>query len=176
MIFTTPPALRANALISPDGRHRLTLFRCWNPHRGVFLVIGCNPSTADAREDDPTIRRCMAFARREGCGTLHMLNLWTFRATDPKDLPADRMERNHPEADDWIVSSLAMTRIPGSRIVAAWGAIAADATDRIDEVIALCRLGDLPLPPVLCFGTTKGGHPRHPLYLASNAPLVPFPA
>ena len=45
-----------------------------------------NPSTADATEDDPTIRACMAFAERWECGWLDVVNLYAFRATDPADL------------------------------------------------------------------------------------------
>lgn len=67
------PMLRA-AVFSPDRAHRYRLTREWYSDRPPFVVIGLNPSTADESQDDPTIRRCLSFARREGCGSLVMVN------------------------------------------------------------------------------------------------------
>jgi hypothetical protein len=57
---------RAAATISADGRYRYRLERWWDEHVPAVLFVMLNPSTADARDDDPTIRRCVAFARRWG--------------------------------------------------------------------------------------------------------------
>lgn len=85
------PPLR-DAKLSADGLYRYRLGRTWCPsERGVVWVM-LNPSTADAHFDDPTIRRCVGFARSWGMGWITVVNLYAFRATYPQELErcADR--------------------------------------------------------------------------------------
>jgi hypothetical protein len=79
-------ALEQNAVISACDRYRYVLRRQVGPGARIATFIMLNPSTADATQDDPTIRRCIGFARQWGCGQLVVLNLFAFRATDPVDL------------------------------------------------------------------------------------------
>lgn len=98
-----------NASFSSCKRYRYRLEREWNEGRGTVLFIGLNPSTADHRKDDPTIRRCVRFARDWGYRRMQIVNLFAFRATYPEDLLAavdpvgsnnDRwISRSHKEAD-----------------------------------------------------------------------------
>jgi len=81
----------SGATFSTDRVYRYALWRVWDAALPSFVVIGLNPSTADETENDPTIRRCIGFAKREGCGGLVMLNLFAVRATDPRVMMA------HPE-------------------------------------------------------------------------------
>ena len=74
------------AVIDKTEKYRYSLLREWDDTRHKCLFIMLNPSTADASRDDPTIRRCIAFAKREGCGGLHVVNLFAYRATDPVEL------------------------------------------------------------------------------------------
>ena len=151
-----------DATISACGLYRYSLTRIWGFNARRFVIIMLNPSTADGREDDPTIRRCVGFARREDCDVLEVINLYAFRATDPKALRA---------ADDPIgtmnarYQELAFRRY--DRAVCAWGAHAdpGDARDFIDRH---------PNVRFECLGTTKDGAPKHPLYLAADTPLQPF--
>ena len=76
-----------SAVFSACGRWRYRLTRQWNSGPQV-VFIGLNPSTADAMLDDPTIRRCMDFARRWGFHGLTMINAFAFRSTDPRQLLA----------------------------------------------------------------------------------------
>jgi hypothetical protein len=78
-----------------------------------------NPSTADASQDDPTIRRCIGFARQWGCGRLVVLNLFAFRATDPADLKraADPVG---PENRAWFDRTL-VDDLVGGPVVCGWG-------------------------------------------------------
>lgn len=73
-----------SASFSPCRKHRFELSRVWDASLPKLMVIGLNPSTADETEDDPTIRRCMAFARRERLGGLLMVNMFSLRSTNPK--------------------------------------------------------------------------------------------
>jgi len=113
-----------------------------------------NPSTATQEQDDPTIRRCIGFARRWGYVRLEVVNLFAWRATRPKDLP-----RSWDPEDDRAIREAV---VRADRVVAAWGVHGAGP--RADEVLAM-------LGPCDCLGVTKHGHPRHPLYLrADTAP------
>ncbi len=161
--FTIVNPARSGASFSADRVYRYSLWRQWNDVLPVFVVIGLNPSTADETLDDPTIRRCLGFAKREGCGALVMLNLFALRATDPKTM------LGHPEPigqhNDSTIREYAQRE--GHVIVAAWGAHGSHL-GRGETVRAR-------VPGLRCFGLTKGGEPKHPLYLSSNAPLVRLP-
>src|SRR5690606_24114135 len=155
------------AAISDCGRWRYVLWR----HTGIAGVrrltfCGLNPSTADATQDDPTIRRMLGFARREGCAMLVVVNLFAWRATSPRDLWSSRrlgIDVVGPENDAYLRDALWH---PDAIPVAAWGAVPAAYAQRSLEVRDMA-------PPLLCLGETKHGAPRHPLYLPGDAPLVP---
>ncbi len=121
-----------------------------------------NPSTADADVDDPTIRRCMAFGRAWGYGSLIVVNLFALRATHPSDLlKVPFAERIGPQNDRWILRA----HVASDRSVAAWGNHRAIG-DRDRDVI---RLLDAELDHM---ALTKGGRPRHPLYLKGSSPVA----
>ena len=151
-----------DAEISDCGRYRYGLRRRWGNHMSLdcaFVML--NPSTADGKTDDATIRRCMQFAHDWGYGGIFVANLYAYRATDPKALKTlCAVERFGPR-NDWALHR-ATRDYP--RVVFAWG------SGRIDELPAFRSYDN----PPLCFGKTKGGEPLHPLYLPSNSELVPF--
>jgi len=76
--------VKGSASISRDGRYRYALRRVWDPRNPSVLFIGLNPSTADHQQDDPTIRRCIRFARDWGFGELIAANLFAFRTKSPR--------------------------------------------------------------------------------------------
>jgi len=105
------------ATLSPCGRYRYRLGRRWAQHRLSLplLFVMLNPSTADAEQDDATIRRCTTFAVAHGFDAMEVVNLFAFRATDPADLwraadpvgpDADRhiAEAAARAAQDWIAA------------------------------------------------------------------------
>lgn len=145
-----------SAFIDLGGLYRYKLSREWAPELPCCMFIGLNPSTADADRDDPTIRRCVGFARRWGYGKLVMCNLFAFRATDPAALfePEDPVG---PENDEWLIDCAERADL----IVAAWGA-RGDIRGRAHEVRTF-------LPEhVHHLGLTKFDQPRHPLYLRAD--------
>ena len=75
-----------SAAFSPCRRYRYCLSRVWNPKLPSVMFVGLNPSTADEQEDDPTVRRCIGFARNWNFGGLILVNLFAYRSTDPADL------------------------------------------------------------------------------------------
>lgn len=174
------PNVFGDAHVSHDGVYRYELTRQWGSFDRQMIVIGLNPSTADASTDDPTIRRCVSFAKREGCGRLVMLNLFALRSTDPHVL---RTHSNPigPENDATLLAWASRSSY-STLVVAAWGAHVPGGFYaphmgqgwrgyHRDHVVVQIFGGP---EHVLCFGHTAKGHPRHPLYLASDTPLQPL--
>jgi hypothetical protein len=160
--------LAKGARLSACGTYRYSLTREWS--RGLsrrLIVIGLNPSTADAELDDPTIRRCVSFATREGCGGLLMLNLFAFRATNPAEL-ANAADPIGPDNDHEIQNTFWTYDVDRGTYLAAWGAHAM-AVERARDLMLLWEA-----PRLFCLGKTKEGHPRHPLYVPGTQPLESF--
>jgi len=123
-----------------------------------------NPSTADERTDDPTIRRCLGFAKDWGHVALTVVNLYTLRATRPADLFASRIRLGAD--DDRVLLEHARS---ADFVLVAWGAHGA-RDGRGDDVMAILAGARL---TVHALGLTKNGQPRHPLYARRAArPLV----
>lgn len=155
------------AVISDCQRYRYLLWRRWDVSKPRALFVMLNPSTADANLDDPTIRRCIGFARSWGMGGIRVVNLYPFRATHPLDLwKADRPEGYGNLG--YIERAIDSDGIS----IAAWGAHGKEKAVR--EVRNLFyEMGT----PLYALKLTKGGQPGHPLYLpASAAPIVFEPA
>ena len=149
-------AAKTGAVLSPCGQYRYRLSRSWLMGEGTVLFIMLNPSTADAETDDPTIRRCIGFARRWGFRALAVGNLFALRATDPRELKrvADPVG---PDNDEHL---LAMAEAAAATI-AAWGqfGVYLQRERHVRQMIG--GLEHL--------GLTKQGYPRHPLYLRADA-------
>lgn len=146
------------------GDYRYTLTRTWDADTEPIVFMMLNPSIADASQDDPTIRRCIGFAKREGFGGIIVVNLYAFRATDPRAMLA-AADPIGPENDRIITDT-----VDGLTVVAAWGVNA--EPHRVASVLAM-----LPQRTRLrALGVTKDGHPRHPLYVRGDAPLIEWPA
>jgi len=154
----------SGADISEDRVFRYKLWRRWSD-QPALVVIGLNPSTADESKDDPTIRKCIGFAKRDGYGGLVMLNLFAFRATDPKEMILNGWQVG-PRNTDVIEATIADPM--SGRIVAAWGGDCPKATSRrvVEWLTCAVRLW--------CWGTTKDGLPRHPLYLSNKTKLEEY--
>jgi hypothetical protein len=143
-----------NAIISECGRYRYSLQREADPDgRESVLFVMLNPSTADAMQDDPTIRRCVGFARAWGASELLVGNLFAYRATQPDELYS-ALDPIGPDNDFWLRSLSARSAM----VVCAWGAHPM-AKRRAIEVRAM--LGR----EIHHLGLTKDGAPKHPLYL-----------
>lgn len=154
--------IHGKALFSRDYTYRYALARVWDESGPVVTFIGLNPSTADDRIDDPTVRRCVGFAQRWGYGQLLLGNLFAYRSTSPGVL-GRVSDPVGPLNDRWLRRLVRMANC----VVAAWGA-GGRLSGRDEAVLAI-------LGPAHCLGTTREGHPRHPLYLPSEATPRPFP-
>lgn len=145
-----------DAIISTCGTYRYLLQRSWDVQRKAVCFIMLNPSTADAQADDPTIRRCLGFARHLGFGQLEVVNLFALRATDPKTLRG-HIDPIGPENDGVIISSIRAC----SMTICAWGT---HGTYKSRDQMVLSLLFANGITP-LALRANKNGCPAHPLYL-----------
>ena len=156
----------ADALLSEDGVHRYALSREWSGGTGLCGFIGLNPSTADADNDDPTIRRCVGFARDWGYAGIRVVNLFSLRTKSPALLKL----ADYPQCiggarnEQTIQECVDACRL----VVAAWG-IHGGYRNRAAEV-----LGALNGAAIYQLGMTRQGYPRHPLYLPRGATAKPL--
>lgn len=154
----------SSAVLSPCGGYRYQLGRTWNPDLPTIGWVMLNPSTADAEQDDPTIRRCIGFARRWDFGGLIVMNLFALRSSDPASL------RSHtdpvgPDNDMHLQRLSALT----GQIVVAWGTHSMAATRARAVLDLIAREGR----DVYCLRVTASGMPKHPLYVPSAVnPLI----
>ncbi len=160
--------MERGASLSSCERYRFRLYRRWS-QAPIVTFIMLNPSTADALADDPTIRRCIGFAKAWGAGGIEVVNLFTLRATDPFQLTlaADPIG---PNANDHLAAAARSGRL----LVCAWGTSNTASLRTAIQARAAEVLGILKKRELHCLGTTKDGSPRHPLYLAATTKLVRF--
>lgn len=154
--------IRRSAILSPDGRYRYQLTRRWDDnsaHLPPLLFVMLNPSTADAERDDPTIRRCMGFARNLGYPGITVMNLYAYRATNPAEL-AHVDDPVGPENDELLSIRFDVAARACRPVVAAWGVKAPAA--RVAEVVTLAGLQGA-VGCLCALGVTAGGAPKHPL-------------
>lgn len=128
-----------------------------------------NPSIADASIDDPTIRRCMSFARRENYGGIIVANLFAFRATSPQGMMSAE-DPFGPQGSEYIKRQMMAAKVYNTPILAAWGTLG-NYLDRADAVKLSAKGWGVSL---VCLGMTADGHPRHPLYVRGDQPIIPL--
>ena len=148
--------MKKDAVFSSCKNYRYALWRIWDDSKPYAMFIGLNPTAADEKKDNPTIRRCMNFAKDWGYGGLCMTNLFAYLAT----IPANMMAADNPvgsENDAWL-TELAKT---AGVIIAAWGNDGA-FLGRSRQVLKL-------ITDVKCLKVNKSGEPAHPLYQPRSA-------
>jgi hypothetical protein len=149
-----------DAILSPLRNYRYVLTRQWDADKPYVAFIGLNPSTADEYEDDPTIRRCIGFAKSWGMGGVVMLNLFGFRATEPRVM----MAAAYPVGEDndrHIFEQSSRAEF----VIACWGGLEI-CRNRAAEVEKI-------VPNMLCLKQNQNGSPRHPLYVRKDCiPMI----
>ena len=168
-IMAQPTEIVRDALFSRDRKYRYLLTREWSPmfpgQAGRMLFIMLNPSSADSLVDDPTIRKCMGFARRAECTSIEVVNLFAYVPTDPRALKHTD-DPIGPENDRHILEAVKRAKI----VYAAWGAQPIAESRGVDVWLMLAKNQFTPR----CFGRTASLQPRHPLMVPYNYGWVPF--
>lgn len=152
--------MRIGAQFSEDRAYRYALWRIWNEDRPIVGFIGLNPSTANERKDDPTIRRVTRYAADWGYGGLYMLNLFAYISPYPKDL--ETAQDPLGENDSWLSHYIPLCE----KVVYVWGSFP-QADARAKVIIERYPGGQ-------CLGKSKMGNPLHPLYLPVGLEPIPF--
>lgn len=149
---------RHDAVFDESREYRYSLTRRWDTEKPTLAWIMLNPSTADETENDPTIRRCINYAKDWGFGEMVVANLFALRATNPDEL------RDHPEpVGDENDEHLHRVCEEADMIIAAWGA-KGSLRGRAEEVVDILRDYH-----VFVLDTTQDGQPVHPLYQPAGA-------
>lgn len=169
---------RSTAVISDDGKHRFALTRLLNsPTAHAVMFVMLNPSTADADTDDPTIRKCIGFAERWGYGKLLVANLYSTRATEPKELTHSYVADEFWEDDTWPLAEQWIRKMASEAltVVCAWGAFKSPfkwyREMQVGQALAAAGHDDGTLE---CLGRNKDGTPKHPLYLPWDTDLEDY--
>ena len=153
-----------SAVLSRDHAYRWLLHRRLSESKSAHaLFIMLNPSTADGKSDDPTIRRCLGYAARWGYGVLEVANLFGLRATDPREL-LRHPDPVGPRNDEYVLAAIRDTTETGGIVVCAWG-VRGGYHGRDAAVLRLIHSAGIS-PSIL--GLTRDGHPRHPLYMPAS--------
>ena len=152
---------KSGAVFSDCRKYRYALWRMWNEHKPIAMIIGLNPSTADQTRNDPTITRCINFASSWGYGGVCVTNLFGFRATAPTELKAHH-DPIGKENDAWIHEIAKGAEIT----VAAWGNHGKFLNRSLEILPSLDQL--------YCIKMNKSGEPAHPLYLKAELKPVPM--
>jgi hypothetical protein len=152
-------------LLSDDGRYRYRLWRIWDAHLPLMAWVMLNPSTADADADDPTIKKCVGFAKANRHGGIVVVNLFAWRACNRRELRgiADAVGPENDAHIRWV-----STASPELTVVAGWGSFGF-ARERASAVEILIRESGR---EIHCFRRSAGGHPWHPLYLPYSSSLT----
>lgn len=153
--------MEGGAVFSKNRRYRYSLWRIWEKERPKILFVCLNPSTADETHNDPTVRRCVNFARDWGYGQVCVSNIFAFRGTKPAQL----YTASDPvgPGNDLMIKADA---IRCDQVVFAWG--------NHGRLMRRGREVSLMIGTGWCFGVTKTGEPKHPLYQRRDAELVSY--
>ncbi|MER3432827.1 MAG: hypothetical protein C4288_05185 [Leptolyngbya sp. ERB_1_1] len=150
------------AIFDPSGTYRYVLWRSWSSDPRIGFVM-LNPNQADAEFDEPTIRRCIGFAKRWGFGGLEVVNLFAYRAKTPQ-LLKQATEPIGEDNDRYLLTLSHRVDL----IVLAWGNWGG-LGQRDRAVLPFFQAQN-----VYSLGVTKLGHPKHPLYLRRDSDRIPW--
>ena len=152
---------KKSAVFSSCRKYRYSLTRSWNLTENYVLFIGLNPSIADEMVDDPTLTRCINFAKDWGYGGLIMVNLFAYMSTYPSELKKIKLPIGK-ENNKYILKSHQKSQ----STVVAWGNDC-DFLERDKEVLKI-------ISNPMCLNINKSGQPAHPLYQKKDQELTSF--
>lgn len=156
--------MESGSLFDVSGKYRYSLWRAWSAYHPRIAFVLLNPSIADEERNDPTIRRCIGFARAWKFGSVEVVNLFAYRATNAKEL----LKVDDPVGEEnnyYLVQAVERC----ATVVVGWGT-RENLLGRDRQVLSLL----VSKKDVYCLGITKDGQPRHPLYVKGDSVLVRF--
>lgn len=160
-----PANIRRSAQFDATGQYRYWLKREWDADQGAIALIMLNPSRADHRQDDPTLRRCLRLARQWQFGRFTVVNLFAYCTASPKILQTVAQPIG-PDNDHHILQACQTA----NQIVLAWGNWG--VLHQRDQ--AVLKLLHPYRDRLYCLGHNKTRQPRHPLYVPRHTLLQPW--
>ena len=167
-IGVTSDGYAGTATISRCKKYRYVLTRVWDKTKPAIVFCLLNPSTADHNQDDPTIRRCIQYAKSWGFGGLVILNLYAFRSTDPKGLRYLGFDGVGPY--QYYYWHYVLDRCGEPYVLCAWGS----QHDYEWQAMRFMKMLILKGIRAKCLRMTKNGYPAHPLYLPGNLKPIKY--
>lgn len=161
-LFETKKKEFKGAHFSECGLYRYSLWRVWDESKPLVMFIGLNPSKADSKEDDNTIKRVRAIAEFNGFGGFYMCNCYSYISTNPKMLKMETLDAMMENARH--ISSCAQGV---SEVVFAWGNFKQVTKELSDKLRAK-------FPNAKALHINNSGSPKHPLFCRAKSPLIPF--
>lgn len=157
-----------DACLSSCEQYRYELRRTWDEDKPKVLFIMLNPSTADSEVDDPTITRCINYAKDWGFGGILVGNLFAYRSTNPTGL----LTVQDPIGDDniWHIKNM---YYQSDVVVCAWG-----NTNIVNRLEKKIKYDYRPLSVITnrlyCLELSNNGTPKHPLQLKKHLKLIDY--
>jgi len=161
MKLTKVYRLKNTAKLSKCRKYRFALWRTWDDSKPYVMFVGLNPSTADENTDDPTLTRCINYAKTWGFGGVCMANLFAFRATEPAVMKAEK-DPVGAKNNEWLKKLASDAGL----VIAAWG-------NDGPYLMRSQQVREL-LPNIHCLKMNKSGEPAHPLYQKADLQPVPM--
>jgi len=161
MKLTKVYRLKNTAKLSNCRKYRFALWRTWDDSKPYVMFVGLNPSTADENTDDPTLTRCINYAKTWGFGGVCMANLFAFRATEPAVMKAEK-DPVGAKNNEWLKKLASDAGL----VIAAWG-------NDGPYLMRSQQVREL-LPNIHCLKMNKSGEPAHPLYQKADLQPVPM--
>jgi hypothetical protein len=161
--------MKRDAEFSSCGSYRYSLSRVWDESLPAVLFIMLNPSSADGTKDDPSIRRCISYAKDWGFGSLFVGNLFALKSTKPAGL----LDSKDPTGAENQKSLLKMTR-QCKLIICAWGngPTLKKLSAYSPEYLVQKNLNN----KLYCLTLSLDGIPCHPLYLPKHLEPIAWKA
>lgn len=163
-----------SAQFSSCYKYRYGLLVQWDDHKPIMVWCMLNPSTADEDKNDPTIERCERRARKLGFGGLYILNIFAYRATDPKDMKKQKDPQGYWN-NHTIVSVINTyldvdTTKQNVNVHCGWGTHGSYRNRGKDVMEIITAMGATPV----CLKQNANGSPKHPLYCSYDLNFKPM--
>ena len=139
-----------------DDKNRYQLWRIWNNNKPLILFILLNPSTADDKNDDKTVKKLIGFTKKYDFGGFYIGNLFSYISPSPHPI-----KFVHNEVKN--INHIKLMNKKCKKVVLGWGNLGANPNWLLDEII-----------DPMCFGINKSGTPKHPLYLSYKTELIKY--
>lgn len=160
-----------SAIFSTCGLYRFRLERDVQLHGIVTALFGVNPSTAGETINDATIRKDIGFGKVNGWRRIIKGNVFPFRATDVREL---RGVKDHKLAEN--AEHLLRIAADADLLIPCWGSrdkLPRELHEKLQWTLDILRSTG---KPMVHFGLTASGDPKHPLMLGYDTPLTDFRA